>query len=202
MPTFCPPSGIAALTVLQRLSLSSITPEASIYYTLDGTVPTLQHSTVFNPANPISLSNTTTVKAMASAPGYGVSPVTEVEYVLSGGTLLAKVAAPVFSQNGGNARIHDKISISSENGTDIYWTASRNFTTPTECHWKSKVSGLVIVNFGSRTSSQVTISAFSAKDGHQYSDVRSATFMVDIADEDFSIGVGASRIKLKESDEL
>jgi len=140
------------------------------------------------------------LQAVASAPGYNLSDVAEVTYVVTGGTLASRIAAPVFSKNGGNSKIHDKITISSENGTDIYWTASRNLTYPTECHWKSKVTGLVIVNFGSTTSSQVTISAFAAKAGHRYSDIRSATFAVGVADEDFSIGVGASRIKFKNSE--
>merc|ERR1712166_650802 len=131
MPTFCPPNS-TTFAVVQRLSLSSATPYASIYYTLDGTLPTVGNASLFNAASPISLSTTTTVKAVASAPGYNLSDVAEVTYVVTGGTLASRIAAPVFSKNGGNSKIHDKIPIS----------------------------------------------AFAAKAGHRYSDIRSATFAV------------------------
>ena len=49
---------------------------------------------------------------------------------------------------------------------------------------------------------QVVIRAFTAKDGFIHSDIREVTFTVGAADEDFSIGVGASRVKFSARNEL
>jgi len=86
MPTFCPPNS-TTFAVVQRLSLSSATPDASIYYTLDGTLPTVGNASLFNAASPISLSTTTTVKVPVRvsvvlhhcAAGSGICPWLQLE---------------------------------------------------------------------------------------------------------------------------
>jgi hypothetical protein len=61
------------------VSLSSATPGAIIYYTLDGTTPTSSSPLYVSALN---LSNTTTVKAFATAPGYTDSSVTTASYTI------------------------------------------------------------------------------------------------------------------------
>src|SRR5205814_1711876 len=74
-PTFSPAAG----TYSQPLSvtLSDATSGATIYYTTDGSTPT----TVSTPyTGPISVTQTTTVKAIAVAPGWSQSPVATATY--------------------------------------------------------------------------------------------------------------------------
>ena len=74
-PTFTPSPGFYTSPV--TVSISSETANASIYYTTDGTVPTTS-STLYT--TPISLNQTTTVKAIATAAGYTNSPAATATY--------------------------------------------------------------------------------------------------------------------------
>jgi hypothetical protein len=69
-PTFSPLPGTFALP--QSVTLSDSTPGAAIYYTRDGTTPTAA-STPYS--GPISVSATTTLKAIALASGYSPSAI-------------------------------------------------------------------------------------------------------------------------------
>ena len=74
-PTFTPAPGFYTSPV--SVSIASGTANASIYYTTDGTVPTTS-STLYTA--PIPLSQTTTVKAIATAAGYQNSPAATATY--------------------------------------------------------------------------------------------------------------------------
>ena len=86
-PTFSVPGGLVN-TDNVTLSLSSSTPNASIYYTLDGSTPD-NTSTLYS--TPITLTQTTTVKAIAYASGYNASPVSSATYTFP--TPVANIAA-------------------------------------------------------------------------------------------------------------
>lgn len=94
-PTFTPEPGFYNSPI--SVSISSTTANNSIYYTTDGTTPTTS-STLYTA--PITLSQTTTVKAIATAPGYANSMVTSATYTFP--TVVADLAAfkdlPVSSQ--------------------------------------------------------------------------------------------------------
>lgn len=77
-PTFNPVAGTYLST--QYVSISSTTPGASIYYTLDGSTPT-NASTPYT--STITISQTTTVKAIAYATGYLPSSVATAAYVIA-----------------------------------------------------------------------------------------------------------------------
>ncbi len=85
-PTFSPAAGPYSTT--QNVTLSCATAGAAIYYTTDGSTPTTG-STLYTGA--ISVSNTTTVKAIAAAAHYGNSAVGSALYsfyiVATGGTI-------------------------------------------------------------------------------------------------------------------
>lgn len=72
--TFPPGPGPYPFGSFVEVSLASATPNASIFYTLDGTNPTTK-STPYAFATPIEVKATTTVKAIAVAPGDSVSDV-------------------------------------------------------------------------------------------------------------------------------
>lgn len=76
-PAFNPNGGF--FDTIQEVSLSSSTVNASIYYTLDGSIPTLG-STLY--VSPIQIASTTTIAAIAIAEGFAVSEVTSAEFTI------------------------------------------------------------------------------------------------------------------------
>jgi chitinase len=76
-PTFNPPGGsyILALTV----SISDATPGATIYYTRDGSTPTTS-STKYTGSILLNILGTTTIKAIAVAPGQSQSQASSATY--------------------------------------------------------------------------------------------------------------------------
>jgi O-glycosyl hydrolase len=81
MPAFWPVPGAYSQTQAgQTVTLTDGTPSATIYYTMDGTTPT-SSSTQYT--NPITISFTTTVKAIATAIGYSQSAAASGTYVLT-----------------------------------------------------------------------------------------------------------------------
>ncbi|HLI77815.1 MAG TPA: chitobiase/beta-hexosaminidase C-terminal domain-containing protein, partial [Acidobacteriaceae bacterium] len=82
-PTFSPAAG--TFTSAQSVAISDATPGATIYYTTDGSTPTVS-SPAYSKAISLSTSGTTTLKAIASASGYSSSAVASATYTLNLGT--------------------------------------------------------------------------------------------------------------------
>jgi len=70
MPTFLPKPG--KFTSAQKITLTSTTPGAKIYYTLDKSTPSASKT---HYTSSIQISKTTTIMAIAIAPGYKNSPI-------------------------------------------------------------------------------------------------------------------------------
>ncbi len=79
-PTFSPVSGTYSSP--QSVTLADATTGAAIYYTIDGSTPTAS-STLFSPSSPIAVSTTTTIQAIAVAPGFANSPVASGAYTIA-----------------------------------------------------------------------------------------------------------------------
>ena len=77
-PTFNPAAG--TYTEAQNVTIACATEGATIYYTLDNTDPTV-NSTVYS--NPIAISQTTTVKAMAAKNGMADSEIASATYTIN-----------------------------------------------------------------------------------------------------------------------
>ena len=75
-PTFDPPAGVYGHAI--SVTISTTTPGANIYYTLDGSTPT-QTSTQYS--SPIPLNTNTTIKAIAYADGFDPSYLATAAYV-------------------------------------------------------------------------------------------------------------------------
>ena len=73
-PTFSPLSGT---TIPNNITLACATPGATIYYTLDGTIPTVQSSVY---TVPIHLANASTVRAVGMTNGWLASVIAEAAY--------------------------------------------------------------------------------------------------------------------------
>jgi hypothetical protein len=77
-PVFSP--GAATYTSPQNVTISDPTPQATIYYTTDGTPPTAS-STVYS--GPLVVSKTETINAIATAPDYAASAVTSALFTIN-----------------------------------------------------------------------------------------------------------------------
>jgi len=195
--SFCPDGGTHVGHV-QNLVLSSSIQNATIYYTLDGSTAT-NTSTVYTPGSALSVSTTTTVCAVGIA-GAETSGSSCRVFTVSAGSIGAQLQAPVFSLPSGAVKIGDKLAITTgDSNAALYWSATSTYSAPSVCNWQSPANGTLIINFASKTTSQVTISAFAAMSGHLHSEIRTATYTVAL-DEGFSIGLGASRLKFKEQE--
>jgi trimeric autotransporter adhesin len=78
MPVFSPDAG--TYTSPQNVTISDPTPQATIYYTTDGTPPTAS-STVYS--GPLAVSTTETINAIATAPDYAASAVASALFTIN-----------------------------------------------------------------------------------------------------------------------
>ncbi len=120
-PTFTPAAG--TYTSAQSVTLADTTPNATIYYTLDGSTPTAA-STVYAAAIPLKA--TTTINAIATATGYTTSPVATAVYTLN----IPPLATPTISPAGGSFSASQAITLAdADPNATLYYTTSGD--TPT-----------------------------------------------------------------------
>ena len=128
-PVFSPAGG--TYLTAQTVSISCGTPGASIHYTTDGSTPT-ENSPVYNA--PLTISVTTTLKAMAVASGYANSAVAEATYTINEAITIAEARAlnlndygcvegTVIFIDGRNVYVQDETA-----GIDLYLNSN---TVPT-----------------------------------------------------------------------
>jgi hypothetical protein len=77
-PVFSPPGGTYLMPMF--VELSSTSPNVTIYYTTDGSIPTTS-STRYT--GPILIASRTTIRAIATVPGWSQSPVASAMYKMS-----------------------------------------------------------------------------------------------------------------------
>ncbi len=162
MPSFMPVAG--SYSSAQTVSLRDSITGASIYYTLDGTTPTTG-STLYT--GPFTLSTTTTVNAIATAPGYANSPVASATYTIN--IPLPTVATPGFSPSAGTYYSAQLVTLTDATpGATIYYTL--NGGTPTTA------STLYTAPF--TVSSTTTVSAIAVANGYTNSAVGIGTYVI------------------------
>lgn len=157
-PVFSLPSGTYATA--QSLTITDSTPGAVIYYTTDGTDPT-SSSPIY--AGPLTIATSQTVKAVAAAPDYTLSPITSATYVFS------IAATPTFTPPAGTYTSAQNVTIASTTaGAVIYY--STDGTTPTTS--STRYTGAITV------STTQTIKAIATASGYSTSAVASATYVI------------------------
>jgi len=160
-PTFSPPAG--TYTSAQSVTISTTTQGATIYYTTDGADPTTS-STVFTA--PVTVSATTTLKAIATAPGFTRSAVAAALYTIN---LPQPVATPVFSPVPGTYNSPQSVSITcATNGATIYYTT--NGAEPT--------TGSTPYTTPLAISSTTTLKAIATAPGRAQSAIASGTYTI------------------------
>lgn len=154
-PAFSPAAG--TFTSAQQVALSDATAGATIYYTVDGSMPTTS-STQYN-NTPINVSATETIKAIATAAGFATSAVSSAAY-----TINVTVAPPTFSPAAGSYTSAQSVSISDATaGTTIYYTTDGSAPTASSTQYSGtaiQVSATETLNaiavLGSDTSTVAT----------------------------------------------
>jgi hypothetical protein len=158
-PTFSVPAG--TYTATWGVSIYDSMSGVAIYYTLNGTTPTVS-STKY--AGAISVSKSETIKAIAVAPGYLASAAASATYVIE--TL---TPTPTFSVPAGTYTTTKAVSIyDSIPGAAIYYTL--NGATPTTS--SAKYTGSISV------SSTETVKAIALVNGDATNPVASATYVI------------------------
>src|SRR5277367_5540132 len=119
-PTFSVPGGSYGAGL--QVSLSTTTPNATIYYTTDGTMPTA-NSQLYQSSIPVMA--TATINAIALETGYLASPISTATYIIASGT-----AAPDLSPAPGAYTTAQSVHLTDTTaGATIYYTTDG--TTPT-----------------------------------------------------------------------
>ena len=113
-PTFSPTAG--TYTAAQSVTISDTTPNATIYYTTNGTTPT-ENSAVYTA--PVAVAASETIEAIATASGYATSDVASAAYTIN-------LPAPTFSLAG--AAVTLAPGAATGNTSTITVTPSNGFT--------------------------------------------------------------------------
>jgi hypothetical protein len=144
-----------------QVTITDSTPGATIYYSTDGSTPTIS-SPVYS--GPLTFAATTTVKTMATATNFLESPITTATYTQSN-----QVATPSITPAGGTYSTAQTVTISdSTPGATIYYTT--NGSTPTTS--STKYTGAITV------STSETITAMAAETGYNNSRLTLAVFTI------------------------
>jgi len=159
-PTFTLAAG--TYTSSQPLSISDQTPDATIYYTTDGTTPN-SSSPLYT--GPLTVSSSETVAAIAVASNYSSSPLAFAAYTISG----PQAATPSFSVSAGTYTSAPTVTISDATArATIYYTTNGRIPTSTSTVY----SGAITV------SATETLQAIAVASGYTNSAVASAAYTI------------------------
>ena len=147
-PTFSPGGG--TYSTAQSVTLTSSTTDAAIYYTTDGSTPTTS-SIVYR--GPVSVSTTTTLKAIAISPGYPQSAVASAIYTINSSVAATPAATSTIT------------IAEATQGATVYYTT--NGSTPTTS--STKYTGPVTITAGA------TLKFIAVAPGYTASAVRTVT---------------------------
>ena len=159
-PVFSPAGG--TYTAAQTVTLTGATAGSTIYYTTDGSTPTISSAKY---AAPITVSTSETVNAISVATGYGTSAVSSAAYVIAA----AKAAAPVFSPAGGTYTAAQTVTLAAATaGSTIYYTTDGSTPTTSSAQYTAPIT----------VSASETLSAIAVASGFGTSAVSSAAYVI------------------------
>jgi uncharacterized repeat protein (TIGR02543 family) len=146
----------------KRATITSSTSGATIYYTVDGSTPTIS-STLYSAPRTFSAAGTYTVKAIAVKSGMTNSAVASTTATISA------APAPTASPSGGAVAVGRQVTLSSSlSGASIYYVIGTGTPTVTSNLYSSPII----------ISSSSTIRAISAKEGYANSPISTFSYTV------------------------
>ena len=153
----------------QMVGLSSATPGATIYYTVDGSTPTNSSTVYSSPISVSSLSSVTTIKAFAVKTNWADSAIVTGNYTINGA-----VDTPRFSlPSGGYGPTQTLTITSSTPGATIYYTLDGVAPTTSSARYSGPIT----------VSTSTTIKALASKQYYADSQIGSASYSINGATE-------------------
>ncbi len=143
----------------QTVTITDATPNAVIYYTTNGTVPTTSSNQY---TGPVLVNQAEQLQANAIAPGYSVSPAAAANYSLT-------VATPALSSPSGTYSSGQTLQITDTTpGAVIFYTTNGSTPSTTSTQYTGPIT----------ISSSETIKVLAAETGYVTSAVASATYTI------------------------
>jgi hypothetical protein len=176
-PSFSPAAG--TYNAIETVNIYDQSPEASIYYTTDGSAPTTS-STLY--AGAITVSATETINAIASTTESGVttSDVSTAAY-----TILLPAATPTFSPASGSYAAAQTVAISDATaGATIYYTTDGSTPTTSSATYSAPIT----------VPSSGIVNAMAVVSGLPNSAVGSATYLINSGTNGTSLSVLTNQI--------
>ena len=159
-PVISPAGG--TFTSAQTVTLSDVTTGATLYYTVDGSMPTVR-SPVYSA--PLKVSATETVKAIATAAAHSTSAVASAAFTIN----QPAAAAPTFSPAGGSYTGTQTVTLSDTTaGAAIYYTVDGSTPTAVSTMYTAAIS----------VSATETIKAIAVGTGFTNSAVATSTYTI------------------------
>jgi Chitobiase/beta-hexosaminidase C-terminal domain len=158
-PTFSPTPTTYHSPIL--VTISDTLTTAKIYYTTDGSMPTTSSPAY---SSPISVSSTTTFRAMAFSPGLPNSTVSLATYSI----VLPQAPQPLFSPPPSTYSSAQSVKLSNNLNLPMYYTSDGSIPTTNSTPY----SGPIIVSMNT------TISAITAAYGYVTSPMTSGTYYI------------------------
>ena len=162
LPTFSPPAGTYSST--QTVTISTTTSGASIRYTTDGSTPSETAGTLYS--GPVTMSSTTTIKAIAYKSGMTDSAVASAAYTFSVPTITsvspasaeAGVSVTISGSGFGTVQGTGAVSLGTRYATVVSWSATQIVATVAT----GSTSGTAQVQQGGTLSNSVSFSVINA----------------------------------------
>ena len=166
-PVSIVPNG-GTFTSSQNVTLSTVTPNAQIHYTLDGSNPVPGSSPVYDPLIPILVDHDLVLKTMATKTNWYSSAITSATFDIN--LPLPDVATPVIQPPSGvyNTAQTVTITTATPEATLVYTTNSTDPTLDNGTHYTGSFT----------VSNNVTIKARGFKDGYDPSPIATVQYVI------------------------
>ncbi len=166
-PTITPDGG--TFRDAQTVTITCATEGADIYYTTDGSVPTVSAALY---SGPITLTETATIKAIAVKDGMTASAVVSAAFVKEAAP--DTVAAPTITPDGGTFKDSQIVTITcATEGAAIYYTTDGSVPTASSTLYSGPIT----------LTADATVKAIAVKDGMAASEVVTAAFTREVTPE-------------------
>jgi hypothetical protein len=185
-PTFTPPAG--TYTSIQSVAISSATPNAQIFYTLDGSTPTTTAGgSTMAYTGPITVAASETIEAIATASGFSNSSVASAVYAIN----LPAAAMPTFSPAAGTFTAVQTVSIADTTpGASIYYTVDGTTPNPTAPAGGSTMLYSAPFTVGASE----TVNAVAVASGYSTSALGTAIYVINLPNPAFTVASKAASL--------